>query len=84
MKITAEGIDEIDRDLLLIAVANGKFYGGGMMIAPSQDRESGKIPTFWVGENYEYGKSNFWINCQIATAFKMMKLADFTEANGIN
>ena len=34
MKINAEGIDEIDRDLLLIAVANGKFYGGGFKAAP--------------------------------------------------
>ncbi len=34
MKITAEGIDEIDRELLLIAIANGKFYGGGFKAAP--------------------------------------------------
>lgn len=48
-----------------------------------QDAESGMIPTFWIGENCAEGRSNFWINCQIHSAFMLMKLAEFTEKNGI-
>jgi hypothetical protein len=48
-----------------------------------QDPESGLIPTFWIGENCEEGRRNYWINCQIHTAFCLMRLADVTEAEGI-
>ena len=53
------------------------------MITRMQVEKDGKIPTFWIGENCEYGHENFWINCQIGTAFSMMQLAEFTEAEGI-
>ena len=53
------------------------------MITRMQVEKDGKIPTFWIGENCEYGHENFWINCQIGTAFLMMQLAEFTEAEGI-
>lgn len=55
----------------------------GDAITRMQVEESGKIPTFWIGENCSYGHFNFWINCQIGTAFNMLKLAELTEAEGI-
>ncbi len=48
-----------------------------------QDPETGMIPTFFIGENCAEGRRNFWINCQIHTAFSLMRLADLTEAEGI-
>ena len=48
-----------------------------------QDKETGRVPTFFIGENCEEGYRNFWINCQIHTAMTMMKLADVTEREGI-
>lgn len=48
-----------------------------------QDPETGLSPTFWVGENCAEGRRNFWINCQIHVAFSMMKMAELTEAEGI-
>lgn len=47
------------------------------------DFETGQIPTFWVGENYSEGRRDYWINCQIHTAFAMMHMADFVEREGI-
>jgi hypothetical protein len=47
------------------------------------DMETGQSPTFWIGENCKEGKRNYWINCQIHVAFSMMRLAEFTEAEGI-
>ena len=55
----------------------------GDTITRRQVEETGMIPTFWTGVNCEYGHVNFWINCQIGTAFCMMKLAEATEAEGI-
>ena len=55
----------------------------GDTITRMQVPEDGKIPTFWMGENCSYGHKNFWINCQIGTAFSMMKFAEFIEAEGI-
>lgn len=55
----------------------------GDTITRMQVEETGKIPTFWIGENCSYGHFNFWINCQIGTAFYMMRLAELTEAEGI-
>ena len=52
-------------------------------ITRMQDSETGMIPTFFIGENCAEGRRNFWINCQIHTAFTLMELADFTEAEGI-
>jgi diacylglycerol kinase family enzyme len=43
MKITAHDIPQIDRDILLIAVANGKFYGGGFKAAPYASLHDSKI-----------------------------------------
>ena len=43
MRITAEGIPEIDRELLLIAIANGKFYGGGFKAVPFASLHDGMI-----------------------------------------
>ena len=48
-----------------------------------QDKETGRVPTFFIGENCEEGYRNFWINCQIHTATIMMRLADVTEDEGI-
>ncbi len=48
-----------------------------------QVKESGMIPTFWMGENCSEGHRNFWINCQIGTAFCMTELAELTEELGI-
>ncbi len=45
--------------------------------------ENGLIPTFFMGENCSYGHFNYWINCQIWTTGILQKLADLTEAEGI-
>ena len=55
----------------------------GDSVTRVQNSENGMIPTFWVGDNCSEGYRNFWINCQIHTAFYMMRLADITEAEGI-
>lgn len=55
----------------------------GDNITRMQDPKSGMIPTFFIGENCSEGRRNFWINCQIHTAFCMMRLADITEERGI-
>ncbi len=55
----------------------------GDAVTRMQNSENGMIPTFWMGENCEEGYRNFWINCQIHDAFYMMRLADITEAEGI-
>ena len=55
----------------------------GDTITRRQVEESGKIPTFWMGENCAEGHRNFWINCQIYSAFYMMRLAELTEKEQI-
>lgn len=52
-------------------------------ITRMQDKETGLIPTFFVGENCEYGRFNYWINCQIYTTAVLQRLAEVTEAEGI-
>lgn len=49
------------------------------MITRVQNVETGCIPTFWMGENCEYGYKNFWINCLQVTAYQMMRLAELIE-----
>ena len=48
-----------------------------------QDKNTGMFPTFFIGENCAEGYRNFWINCHIYTASVMMRLAEITEAEGI-
>jgi hypothetical protein len=55
----------------------------GDNITRKQNPETGRVPTFWIGENCSEGYRNFWINCQIFTAFAMTELADLTGAEGI-
>ena len=43
MKIIANDIPQINRDILLIAIANGKFYGGGFKAAPYASLHDSKI-----------------------------------------
>ena len=53
------------------------------MITRVQDKETGIIPTFFMGENCAYGYENFWINCLLYTANGMMVLAEFLEKENI-
>ena len=42
-KVTIDGVTREYTDVWTVATMKGKYFGGGMMIAPTQDRESGKI-----------------------------------------
>ena len=42
-KVTVDGVEYGYTDVWAVSTMKGKYYGGGMMIAPLQDRESGKI-----------------------------------------
>lgn len=48
----------------------------GDMITRMQNRKTGVIPTHWMTENCSEKLWNFWINCHIATAGYMMRLAE--------
>ena len=47
----------------------------GDSITRMQNSETGQIPTHWMWEDCTTNIKNFWINCHIATAFRMMQLA---------
>ena len=49
----------------------------GDAITRMQDPESGVIPTHWMTPDPAKDLYNFWINCHIGTAFRMLELADF-------
>ncbi len=42
-RVTVDGVTHEYTDIWAMSTMKGKFYGGGMMIAPSQDRTSGKL-----------------------------------------
>lgn len=42
-RVTVDGVTHEYKDLWAISTMKGKYFGGGMMIAPNQDRESGKV-----------------------------------------
>ena len=42
-KITVDGVSSEFKHVWLAAGMNGRFYGGGMMVAPNQDRFSGQL-----------------------------------------
>jgi diacylglycerol kinase family enzyme len=42
-KVIVDGVEHEYTDVWAVSTMQGKFYGGGMMIAPAQDRESGKV-----------------------------------------
>ncbi|MBE6685042.1 MAG: diacylglycerol kinase family protein [Ruminococcaceae bacterium] len=42
-RVTVDGVTHEYKDLWAICTMKGKYFGGGMMIAPGQNRESGKI-----------------------------------------
>ncbi len=41
--VTIDGVIHHFRDVWMVSAMQGKYFGGGMMIAPTQDRESGKL-----------------------------------------
>jgi diacylglycerol kinase (ATP) len=49
VRITLDG-DEIRRDVLLVAIANGAYYGGGMRIAPDAEVDDGRLDVCVVGD----------------------------------
>jgi diacylglycerol kinase (ATP) len=49
VRITLDG-DEIRRDVLLVAIANGAYYGGGMRIAPAAEPDDGILDVCVVGD----------------------------------
>lgn len=42
-RLTVDGVVYEYKDVWAMSTMKGKYYGGGMMIAPNQDRESGKV-----------------------------------------
>ncbi len=42
-KVTVDGVTKSYKNVWLAAGMNGRFYGGGMMVAPEQDRLSNKL-----------------------------------------
>lgn len=43
VRITVDGGEPIEAKIALVAAANGRFFGGGMMIAPDADLEDGEL-----------------------------------------
>ncbi len=41
--VTIDGVTHHFKDVWMASAMQGKFFGGGMMIAPTQNRESGKL-----------------------------------------
>ena len=42
-KVIVDGVEYEYTDIWAVSTMKGKYYGGGMMISPSQDRESGQV-----------------------------------------
>lgn len=42
-KVTVDGVTKTYKKVWLASAMNGRYYGGGMMLAPKQDRKSGKL-----------------------------------------
>lgn len=42
-RVTVDGVTHEYKDLWAISTMKGRYFGGGMMIAPGQDRESGRV-----------------------------------------
>ena len=42
-RVTVDGVSHRYTDVWAVSTMKGKYYGGGMMISPSQDRDSGKV-----------------------------------------
>lgn len=47
--VTIDGVERAER-VLLVAVANGPFYGGGMRIAPRAELDDGQVDVCVVGD----------------------------------
>ncbi|MGN6304076.1 MAG: diacylglycerol kinase family lipid kinase, partial [Mesorhizobium sp.] len=43
VRITVDDAEPIEARVALVAVANGKFFGGGMMVAPDADLHDGQF-----------------------------------------
>lgn len=49
-KVTVDGMTKTYKKVWLASAMNGRYYGGGMMLAPQQDRTSGKLScVVWHG-----------------------------------
>ena len=42
-RVTVDGVIREFKDVWIASAMKGKYYGGGMMVSPTQDRESGKL-----------------------------------------
>lgn len=49
LRIVLDG-QEVERDVLLVAIANGAYYGGGMRIAPEASPDDGHLDVCIVGD----------------------------------
>ncbi|MBE6584487.1 MAG: diacylglycerol kinase family protein [Ruminococcaceae bacterium] len=43
VKVTVDGVSKEYDDVWAVSTMKGKYYGGGLMIAPTQERSSGKL-----------------------------------------
>ena len=66
-KVTVDGITEEYKDVWMAATMNGRFYGGGMMCAPNQNRlnEDGLVSVIVV-----HSRSRIALLCAFLSVFK--------------
>lgn len=50
VRVTLDGDEAIERSVLLVAVTNGAYYGGGMHIAPGAQVDDGMLDVCIVGD----------------------------------
>jgi maltose/maltodextrin transport system substrate-binding protein len=81
--IDASGAKIMTTFLDVYEATNDKLYfekaaALGDMLTRMQNPESGVIPTFWTSKKNIEGLHNFWINCHIASAAALYRLAEIT------
>ena len=64
-KVIVDGVEKVYKDVWIASAMNGRYCGGGMMLAPNQDRNSGYITCVVV-----YGQSRLHTLLQFPSIFK--------------
>ncbi len=74
--VTIDGVTHHFRDVWMASAMQGKYFGGGMMIAPTQDRSTGKLSVMVM-----HGGSRLKILTVFPTVFKgtHLKYKDIIE-----
>lgn len=81
--VTVDGVTKEYRDVWAVSTMKGKYYGGGLMIAPTQERSSGKLSVMVMHSGTRAKALTLFAGLNKGSHIKCKKMVEIIEGDEV-